>query len=318
MKFKIRFADQIVGVFIILSIVSLTFTVVMLGRAQQWFARTVPFYTTLPSAAGLTRNMAVQYRGFAIGNIRNFYLIDDGVIVHFTIHEEHRSRIREGSMVEVVSSPIGLGNQFVLHGGRGLELPDDAFVPVLGSPQARELLRIGLAAEPQPDDGISLLMSRAALVIDEFQQTLIQFNDAFGEGTDATEIGRIAGSLRQTLDGIDSDLAPILSNLNVITTELADPDGFFFALLDTEGEVYAHLMDSLISVASILDNLDRAAAFVPAQLPQLAGLIMDLRTTMHTAEGVLIALSNNPLLRRGIPERQETHSGSGNPRNIRF
>jgi len=318
MKFKIRFADKIVGVFIILSIITLVFTTVMLGRSQRWFARTVPFYTTLPSASGLSRNMAVQYRGFAIGNIKNFHLIDDGVVVHFTIYEEYRGRVREGSMVEVAASPIGLGSQFVLHGGKGQELPDDTFIPVLGSPHARELVSLGLAAEPQPDDGISLLMSRATLAIDEFQRAFAQLNDAFGEGTDATEIGRVAGSLRRSLEGIDAELAPVLRNLNTITAELSDPQGLLFTALDTEGDVYANVLNSLNSISAILDNLDRATAFVPAQLPQLVGLITELRATMRVAEDVLIALTNNPLLRRGVPERPETQSGGAHPRNIQF
>jgi len=332
MKFKIRFADQIVGLFIVFSLVSLVFVTVMLGRSQRWFARDVSFYTTMQTAGGLSRNMPVQYRGFTIGNVRHFYLFNDGVTVYFTIHEEYRDRARLGSTVEMLSSPIGLGNQFLFHPGRGEELPEDSFVPVLGSPQARDLIRRGLAVEPQHDDSIAIIMSRANSVLDELYRTLAQVNEAFGTGTDDTELGLIAGSLRRTMAGaealpqtvtqlidrVNEDLVSILSNINTLTTELADPDGLFFAVLDTDGEVYTNLLESLGSIASILENLDRAAAFVPAQLPQIAGLIMDLRGTMRTAEDVLVALTNNPLLRRGVPGRPETESGGVNPRNIRF
>jgi len=332
MKFKIRFADQIVGIFIILSILSLVFVTVMLGRSQRWFARDLSFYTTLSSAGGLSRNMAVQYRGFTVGNIRDFHLIENGVSVHFTIHEEYRDRVRQGSTVEVLSSPIGLGNQFLLHAGRGQELPDGAFVPVTGSVLAREMILLGLADEPQAEDGISLIMSRVASVLDEAQRTLAQVNEAFGAGTDATELGRIAISLRrtmadlesvpgtveQTLGGISAGLHPILRDIDTITTELSDPEGLLFTALSIDGEVYTSLVESLAAAASILESLDRAAAFIPAQLPQIAGLIMDLRVTVQSAEDVLTALTNNPLLRRGVPERLETSGGGAAPRNIRF
>jgi len=52
-KFHIRFADQIVGFFIILTVASLLFITVMLGRSQRWFARDLAFRTEFPSAAGL-------------------------------------------------------------------------------------------------------------------------------------------------------------------------------------------------------------------------------------------------------------------------
>ena len=333
MKFKIRFAEQIVGLFIILSLASLVFVTVMLGRSQRWFARDVSFYTVLPSAAGLSKNMAVQFRGFTIGNVKNFQLTaNDEVEVIFSIFEEHRDRVRLGSTVEMMISPVGLGNQFLFHTGRGLMQADGSFIPVVGSVQARELMRQGMSDDPRHDDSISLLLNRASSVLDEVNRTLVQVNDAFGAGTTATEIGKIAGSVQRTMAGVETlpqsvanmieeihvDLVSILANVNTITTELSDPEGLLFTALNPDGEVFVSLVESLKSISSILDNLDRATAFIPAQLPQVAGLIMDLRGTMKTAEDVLIALTNNPLLRRGVPGRPESESSGTSPRNIRF
>ena len=120
MKFKIRFADQIVGFFIVLSLVSLAFVIVMLGKSQRWFVKDVSFSTILQSAGGLSKNMAVQYRGFTIGNIKNFYLNDnDEVEVIFSIYKEYKDKVKKGSIVEMMISPVGLGNQFLFHAGRG-------------------------------------------------------------------------------------------------------------------------------------------------------------------------------------------------------
>ncbi|MCL2373894.1 MAG: hypothetical protein FWC65_01455, partial [Treponema sp.] len=207
----------------------------------------------------------------------------------------------------------------------GSELDEGSFVPVLGSAQARDLVLRGLAVEPQHDDSINLLMNRVS-------STLDLMNEAFGIGTDDTELGMLARSLRrtmagaetlpqtleETIAGIDEALSPILRNIDILTAELADPDGLFLTVMDIDGDVYANLSESLASISSILDSLDRAAAFVPAQLPQIAGLIVDLRGTMRAAEDVLVALTNNPLLRRGVPGRPESESGGANPRNIRF
>jgi len=347
MKFKIRFADQIVGFFIVLSLVSLIVVIVFLGRSQRWFAKDISYVTILPSAGGLSKNMAVQYRGFSIGNIKTFSLNDsDDVEVVFTINEEYRNRVKRGSLVEMMISPVGLGNQFLFHSGRGDVLPEGTLVPAVGSAQARELIRQGLAVEPRHDDSISLLMNRASSILEELNRLVVQVNVAFGEGTDETEIGKIAGSIQKTLAGVEvlpqtldsgvntvvqiieeiqTDLKPILvsidsilANVTDITEDLTNPDGFLFSILDTDKEVYINLIESIKSIASILDNLDRTTAFIPGQLPQVAGLITDLRVTMKSAEDVLVALTNNPLLRGGVPQKPESQSGGTSPRNIRF
>ena len=324
MKFKIRFADQIVGFFIIVSLVSLGFVIAMLGRSQRWFAKDLAFTTTMYTAGGLSKNMAVQYRGFTIGSVRNFYLTDaDNVEVIFVIHEEYTNRVRQGAMVELMVSPIGLGNQFLFHAGRGDVLEEGSFVPAFGTALARELIRQGLAIEPQRDDSISLMMNRVSSI-------LAHLDEALGMGTDDTEIGQIVASIQRTLAGVESlpptldrmineirmELRPILANIGALTARLNDPDGLVYTVLDTEREVYISLVQSLNSLSGILDNLDRTTAFLPGQLPQLAGLLADLRVIVRTAEDVLTAVANNPLLRGGVPERQENRTTG--PRDIRF
>jgi len=201
MKFKIRFADQIVGFFVVLSLVSLAFVIIMLGKSQRWFAKDVSFHTILPSAGGLSKNMAVQYRGFTIGNTKDYYLTDsDEVEVIFSIHEEYRDRVKRGSMVEMMISPVGLGNQFLFHAGRGDMLEEGSFIPEVGSAQATELMRQGFAVDPRHDDSISLLMNRVSSVMDELSKTLVQLNEALGPGSDTTEIGNIIGSVQKTMD----------------------------------------------------------------------------------------------------------------------
>jgi phospholipid/cholesterol/gamma-HCH transport system substrate-binding protein len=188
-------------------------------------------------------------------------------------------------------------------------------------------------------------MNRASSVLDELDRVLVQVEDAF-RGSEETVIGQIVGGVNRTIAGAETlpgtidktadylvkdidDLKamlegelerinPILADVNALSSKLNDPDGLVYTVLDTNEEVYTSLESSLNSVSSILENLDRTAAFIPGQLPQIAGLIMDLRVTIKTAEDVLIALTNNPLLRGGIPERVETQSSGTSPRDIQF
>jgi phospholipid/cholesterol/gamma-HCH transport system substrate-binding protein len=333
MKFKIRFADQIVGFFIIVSLVSLAFVIVMLGRTQRWFAKDLSFSTVMPSAVGLSKNMAVQYKGFTIGSGKGWdFTANDDVEVTFTIQDIYADRVKKGSMVDLLVSPVGLGNQFIFYTGKGDPLPEGSSLPVLGSAQAMELIRQGFALEPQRDDSITLLMSKADSFLKELNILLALMNEALGPGTDNTEIGQIIGSIQTTLSsvedipvtldrmiiGIQAQLNPILANANALIRELNEPDGLLYSVMDTDKEVYTNLVKSLVSVSGILEGLDKTVAFIPGQLPQIAALFMDLRVTLATVEDVLIALANNPLLKGGVPDRLETQASNSNPRGIRF
>ena len=323
MKFKIRFADQIVGIFIILALISVVAVIVLLGKSQRWFAKDLSFTTVLASATGLSKNMPVQYKGFAIGNVTDFHLTEtDDVEVVFTIFEEHCNRMKMGSQVEIMISPIGLGNQFLLHTGRGELLAAGAFVPAVGTAQARELVRHGLAVEPHHDDSISLLVNR-------INSILAQLDEALGPGSDITEIGKIVGSVKKTVTGLEpipptvetllTELKPNLTSaiegIDTIIAQVNDPDSLVYKVLDSDEDVYTNLVNSFRSVSSILDNLDKTTA---SQFPNIAGIIMELRTTIKTAEDVLVAMTNNPLLRRGVPEKVEGQSSGTSPRDIQF
>jgi phospholipid/cholesterol/gamma-HCH transport system substrate-binding protein len=77
MKFSIRFADQVVGALVLLALAILIVVIFMLGINQRWFIRDPLYKTYFSSVSGLSRNMAVQYMGFTIGNVKNFGLVTD-------------------------------------------------------------------------------------------------------------------------------------------------------------------------------------------------------------------------------------------------
>jgi ABC-type transporter Mla subunit MlaD len=151
-------------------------------------------------------------------------------------------------------------------------------------------------------------------------------------GTDATAIGRIVGSVEDglaplsslstdaasVLAGLQRDLEPILADLRTVTGKLAAPGGTASSLLDADGPVNAAIEPALESVTGILRSLERTAEFLPAQLPQIAALLAETRTVLHSVEGLLIALRNNPILKKGFPEEVSTQSGGTSVRDIDF
>jgi phospholipid/cholesterol/gamma-HCH transport system substrate-binding protein len=185
-------------------------------------------------------------------------------------------------------------------------------------------------------------MNRASSALEEINRVAVLIEGAL-QGTEETAIGQIVGGVNRTVEilpgavnktttellgdiddlkaMLEDELArinPILADINALSSKLNEPDGLVYTVLDTDEAVYTNLVSSLESISGILVSLERTAAFVPGQLPQIAGLITDVRVTLKTAEDVLIALTNNPLLRGGIPERVETQSSGTSPRDIQF
>ena len=348
MKLSIRFADQIVGAFIILALGILIFVIFMLGSSQRWFAKDYLYKTYLNSGGGVSQNMPVQYKGFTIGRVKSIKLSgDDRVEVSFTIFDIYNDRVKEGSMVEVLESPIGLGNQFLFYPGLGTEqIPEEGVIPVVNSPEARRLIAAGLAVLPERDDGINNIMNRVNSVLATLDTTLVDIDTTLVDiqeavkGTNGTSLGRTLGNVesatsglsnmsrtlpaditrtldqvKDTLDQVVVDLDPILNNLQDFTDKLSDPSGSVMSILDSEGPLYTDLIASLDSISGTLRNLERTSRFLPSQF---TSVLSSVHGTLQSAQDVLIALTNNPLLKKGVPVHTETYPGGARPRDLEF
>ena len=348
MKFRIRFADKIVGFLIIAAIGFLVFAVFMLGKRHRWFAKDQTYITHFDSASGLSSNMPVQYRGFTIGNVKSFDLTaEDKVEVSFTIYDTYLDRVREGSLVELRVNPIGIGGgQFLFYPGLLPNPPEGNFIPSAHSEEGREYLEQGLVIIGGQDDSITVIISRVNTLLQNINGVALQLRDAF-RGTDTkTTLGRTVSELERTVRGasslvenVDAGLKPsmenaeqitghierisaqaesVIADLKTVTAELANPEGMALKLLDAGGPVYTNLERSLNALSGTLESLELTAGTLPAQMPRVEALILDMRTALAAAEDVIIALRNNPLLRNGIPAGSKPGTGGTSPRDIPF
>jgi phospholipid/cholesterol/gamma-HCH transport system substrate-binding protein len=334
MKFRIRFAEQIVGVFIIVALVSIALVIVLLGSSQRWFNKDVAFHTVVENSTGISKNMPLTYKGFTIGTVKDFYLdVNDKVTVWFTVYSDYTDRVIEGSMVEIAAGLIpALGNSFVFHPGKGTEpIQANELVPSIHSHEAQRLIRQGLAEVPQTDDSISQLLTQVTNILGALESggddglglIINNVNDILE--TLPSELMAIVGGLETevtgllaTVNGLLEDVNPIINDVAVVTSKMQDPDWTVFELLDAEGLMYASLVDSLQSLSGMLNTLDTSLAFIPSQLPQLAAVIIDLQEVMHTANDAMTAVMNLPILRGGVPERMDIQTVGTSPREIRF
>jgi phospholipid/cholesterol/gamma-HCH transport system substrate-binding protein len=347
MKFSIRFADQVVGTLVILALAILVVVIFMLGRSQRWFAKDLQYKTYFNSASGLSPNMAVQYKGFTIGYVKKITLAqDDTVEVLFVIFEEHKHRVKEGSVVELQTGPIPvLGNAFYFHPGLGTkEIAEGSVIPEINSPQAK-LIDRKLINKPESSDSINNIINNVSTLLE-----MLNIAFAGSPGAEDLAIGQIIQNIEKTIANVNEvvqsisgqidpilsqidpiltdvgtmvgdlsgQISPIISNVETITDQLASPTGSVMSMLDSDGPVFTSIAEVLASITASVKSLESTIEFVPAQLPQLAYILSDLSSTLIEAEKLIIALNNNPLLRGGVPETRGTGPGAANPRDLEF
>lgn len=318
MRLRYRFANQVVGAFVILALALTVALIVLMGANQRWFRANYEYYSILPDARDVTVGMAVTFRGFTIGRVRDITLNEQNEVdLRFTIQEEYADQVRENSIIQVVSNPLG-GGEIVFHQGRveTPRLPEGSRIPLYDS---KEGLRL------RDDNAVIVLRSAdpIAQIIGQVDPILVNLDRVL------LNVAELTGDLEQALDGeldaVVEDLASISDNLRTTTEALRDPTGLIPTLLDPQGSVASLLDDdnelydqitsvvsslerSVSSLQSSLQEVSRFTEFVNNAQPQISTLLEQGRDTLDTSEDVLEGLRNNPLLRGGIPDEVEQPS----------
>ena len=327
MKFRIRFAHQIVGVFILLGIVAIAAILILMGVNQRWFAKNYYYWTTFNSAEGLSVGMPIKLKGFEIGKLDTITLTRVNTVdVEFYIYDTYQSKVTPNSVLQLTSSPLGLGGGLLFHPGEGPAepLPELSFVPSLDLAQGRELVRKGLVQIPQTEDVIAATIAQLSATLIEIDAAIQVISETMGT-IDASLKGEGAGPLAVVLNetavlvgkinGLADDVQGVVANLEVMTAEFRDPTGLATRLLDPKGSIatllddderlYRQITETIDELTSVITQLGGLVEFVNSAQPQIAGLMERGRTTLDQGQDVLEAVKNNPLLRRGVPERRE-------------
>lgn len=329
MRFRIRYADQIVGSFLLLGLVMLVSALIFLGLNQRWFEHSYIFASTFPSASGLSRGMPITLKGFEIGRVGTVNLTDENLVnVTFTIYEDYYSRIREHTVIQLTANPLGLGGGgLVIHPGKGeRQLPEGAYIPSYDSAEGKRLVRAGLVTLPESTDAVSSLLSGVdaaladvPLLITNLNGTLVSLDDLLSEVTDTirgdSTGGPVTASLNH-LNGILAQMEYIAANLEKtsaaftepdklaasLVQELAQPGSSVAMLLDDNLALYRRIDGMLAGIESTLGEVESFSKYLNTVRPEILGLIDDTRRALGEGEDVLEGVKNNPLIRGGITE----------------
>jgi phospholipid/cholesterol/gamma-HCH transport system substrate-binding protein len=357
MRFRVKYADKFVGLFVIVAALFLVGGIVLLGANQRWFSKDIRFTTRFSSASGAAPGTAIMMRGFQVGKVIKVKLNDaNEVDAEFVIYDSYYPKVKEYSIIELVTSPIGLGTQLLFHPGKGESLASPgSFIPLADSDEGRDLIDRGLVDIPVKDDPITRLLAGVNPFIENANKTIVTINRTLTEinralaGQSTGPLGAIVNNASDAVSHADTMVADlstqattlvekanalvdsvtaISKNLEATTAAIRDPTGLVPRLLDAKGSIktmlddknalYDNIEGSIAELQKTLKNIQDITGSLSGEMPSIAMTIDEGRAAIKQAQDVLTGLKNNPLLKGGIPARVEQQPQSQSMREGQF
>jgi phospholipid/cholesterol/gamma-HCH transport system substrate-binding protein len=375
MKFKMRFAEQIVGFFVLVAILAVAVILIFIGVNQRWFAKNYDFTSRFPSGDGLSVGMPLNLKGFEIGKISRISLNEDNEVdVRFYVEDTYYDRMKPDSVIELASSPIGLGTSLKFHPGNNRlpPQPEGSFIPTLDSEEGQRLVAEGKVDIPKGADVIGSVIGKLNPILDETRQTIAEIHRVANSVDLALAgkggpLGTMVGGLAQTPDKVNGAVDNISSRANVLldrvneisvnlkdisektqgvvgdlsvnldvisknlrdmTGDLKNTQGLAKRLLDPHGSIDTFLNDSnalynqvdsaVKNANEIIAELKSFVEFINGTRPQVSTILEKGSDTLTTAQDVLEAAKNNPLLKGGVPQRTESAAPVSGYRDEKF
>jgi phospholipid/cholesterol/gamma-HCH transport system substrate-binding protein len=265
MKFRIRFADQLVGAFLLLAVLAIAVILVFLGINQRWFAKNYEFRSRFDSASGLSVGMPVMLKGFEIGKIDRIELNDDNQVdVLFSVQDTYYNKVLPNSVLELTSSPIGLGVtlNFYPGAGAGLSQPELSFIPSLDLPEGQDLVTAGLVVIPKGEDVIGSVIAKLNPILDDVRSTVAQIKRVVGTVDLALQgksgpVGEMVMDLSRTPDKLNALIADVNDRIEGISTQANAAIGSFNNVATTaQGTIDSLSADLGVIAANIKTTTD--------------------------------------------------------------
>lgn len=273
MKLRIRFAHQVVGLFVIIAVALIVVTLVSMGANQRWFARSYHYYSVFPTGQGLSVGMPISYKGFDIGKITAINLLADGnVRLDFFVTDTYRDRVVENSLLQLTTSPIGLGGGLFFHPGAAdtSPLPEESLIPSFDSEEGRRIVLEELAVIPTQGDAVTRIVGEVEPVLQNVNRLISTVTVTLGTVNAVLageDVGPVADTLVQVnylLEEVRTVLRSTNQQTNALLVEvrrtLSSTSGQAVTLMDQVGTTIettsAEANTVLANVGAITDNLE--------------------------------------------------------------
>ncbi len=279
MKFRIRYADQVVGAFVIVAMALLAFLVVAVGANQRWFSRDYEFYSRFSSGSGLSTGTALVLAGFQIGRIDKIELnADNEADIVIKIYDTYIDKVHMNSILEFVTSPIGLGSQLLFHPGKSdSPAPEKSYIPSYDTAEGKRLVEAGLVNRPPKDDTITRLLSNINPLVENVDATILELKKLsvqIGEALQGEGDGPIAAMLTDASASVHN-VKTLVSDVGVL---LDDTKTKAFGAVDEALEIVTDVKDKTFgAVDRVLDTVDDVKEKTYSVVDDASGLVLEVK-----------------------------------------
>ena len=325
MKFKIRYADQIVGFFSIFALLVLMVLVFALGARQNWFVRKNVYYTRFESGSSIKAGMDITYKGFGIGKIKSISLENDQVMVEFYILDDYMDYVKEYSLLEFSSNILGLGTSFVWHPGNGQGfIEPGSEVYRYDSREGMKIREKRLVASDKGGDSITAIIDKVEPLLDTITKLLRDLDEGITgnvrQGNNGDVRKNELAEMMQHIKGITANVEVLTKDITSLTGKLGGDAGAVAALLGDD--VWKSIEEILVSLNDLLTMVgglgNQAGTLIENTTPQLDSTLSQIDMLLLQLQDVLTGVKNNPLIRKGVPDRSQETSATPNMRSEEF
>ncbi len=110
-KFLLR--EQLVGLFLVVTLVLSVGAVIAVGRGKNWFSKHETYHIAFKEGYGLNEGSTVKMFNAEIGRVRSIKVNDDNEVeVAITVLADYGKKLRQDS-VATVESPTLVGSEYI-------------------------------------------------------------------------------------------------------------------------------------------------------------------------------------------------------------
>jgi len=334
MKFKFKHTDKIVGIFFLVAVVALIFTLVVVAVSKRIFDRKYYFTTQFVDATGLSSSTKLYFKGYEIGKLKKYSLnINNQIDAELVVYKEFRNKIVENSAIFKATNPVTSRStmEFLQGPDWSKVLAEGEYIPSLDTEEGKRLLKEGfvkksgdmmesvlknvdqllynLTQDENPDQGaLFRMVYNLANMTDKMDVSLENVNAILAslQKDNNPEDGAMFRILSNVAD-LTEDFKGTAAQLDEMLANYKNPDGLVVKMIDPDKENLIYPMrDMLLSLNENLVSMNKILEFMYMQMPEFADILAKSKVSLQTAQKTLEALNNNPFLRGGIKEEAPT------------
>lgn len=331
MKLRYKYPQRTVKIFISMALILLLSGLVFIIIQTKMFQPRVVFKAKFADANGLSSISPVNFKGFKIGNIRNYELsADNYVIAEFEVFDEYIDKIVINSAFYKGVNPVTNTSVIEFLQGSDIQrpLPAGSLIPAIDVPEGKKLLAENkvtksgdlitslllnlqeftdaLNSDNNPEKGaIFRAMVNLADASEDLKVIAVEMNNFTaaltkdgnsGDGAIFRAINNVA-DLTQEVRGISDVLKSSVFRIDSLLAQYQNPDGLAQRMIDPTGEqIFKPVSQSINEMNRLLPQVEHFLKFMNSQTSDITYMLEDLKTVLKQVQVTFETVNNSPLI----------------------